>query len=104
MLVKHYVEALGFEYLSATNKEEFLNVRDAFVDPEVAERPVLIEVFTDSHEESKALETVMNLNTDATSRGKEKIKGMAKQVLGTRGLNLAKKIIKAKAITAPGIE
>lgn len=94
VLVKHYVEALGFEYLSATNKEEFLNVRDAFVCPEVAERPVLIEVFTDSHEESKALETVMNLNTDATSRGKEKIKGIAKQVLGTRGLNLAKKIIK----------
>lgn len=94
VLVKHYVEALGFEYLSATNKEEYLDVRDAFVVPEVGQKPLLLEVFTNSDEESEALETVMNLNTDATARGKEKMKGIAKQVLGNRGMNFAKKIIK----------
>ena len=94
VLVKQYVEALGFEYLSATNKEEYLDVRDAFVGAEVGNRPILLEVFTDSDEESEALETVMNLNTDATARGKEKMKGIAKQVLGNRGMNFAKKIIK----------
>lgn len=94
VLAKNYVEALGFKYLSASSKEEFLEVRKDFVAPEVGKFPLLLEVFTDSDEESKALEIVMNLNTDTASRGKEKMKGMAKQLLGTKGLSLAKKIVK----------
>lgn len=93
-LVKNYVEALGFDYAAASDKKSLLDARHAFLRPEPTERPLLLEVFTDSAEESKALEIMMNLNTNATDRGKEKMKGLAKQVLGTRGLSIAKKIVK----------
>ncbi len=60
-LVKHYAEDLGFEYLSASNEEEFDNVSRGFVDPAVHEKPMLLEVFTDSQKESDALKIVRNI-------------------------------------------
>ena len=60
-LVKHYAEDLGFEYLSASNEEEFDNVTSRFVDPAMHEKPMLLEVFTDSQKESDALKIVRNI-------------------------------------------
>lgn len=60
-LVKHFAEDLGFEYLSASNEEEFDNVSRRFVDPAMHEKPMLLEVFTDSQKESDALKMVRNL-------------------------------------------
>ncbi|MGC6456723.1 MAG: thiamine pyrophosphate-binding protein [Coraliomargaritaceae bacterium] len=93
-LVRHFAEDLGFEYMSVRNKEEFDAVSDRFLTAEKVNRPMLLEVFTDSHEESKSLEIMMNLSTGSAARGKEKIKGVAKQMLGEKGLKLAKRIIK----------
>lgn len=60
-LVKHFAEDLGFEYLSASNEEEFDNVSRRFVDPAMHDKPMLLEVFTDSQKESDALKMVRNL-------------------------------------------
>lgn len=60
-LVKHYAEDLGFEYLSASNEEEFDNASRRFVDTAMHEKPMLLEVFTDSQKESDALKMVRNL-------------------------------------------
>ncbi len=60
-LVKHFAEDLGFEYLSASNEEEFDNVSRRFVDTAMHEKPMLLEVFTDSQKESDALKMVRNL-------------------------------------------
>ncbi|MBQ6976457.1 MAG: hypothetical protein IJQ16_07910, partial [Selenomonadaceae bacterium] len=54
-LVKHYAEDLGFEYLSASNKEEYLKNVDRFVTDENLPRPILFEVFTNPKDESDAL-------------------------------------------------
>jgi 2-succinyl-6-hydroxy-2,4-cyclohexadiene-1-carboxylate synthase len=89
-LVKHYAEDLGFDYLSASTKEEFERVVDRFLHPEVGERSIIFEVFTDSREESKALEMVMNIEADATDKAKE----AAKRILGRRTTALIKNILR----------
>jgi 2-succinyl-5-enolpyruvyl-6-hydroxy-3-cyclohexene-1-carboxylate synthase len=78
-LVRHYAEDLGFEYLSATNKEEFEQGQERFIVPELTEKPMLFEVFTDSAKESKALEIMMNLEE----------KGKAKKTSGFQRISKA---------------
>ena len=67
-LVKNYALNLGYKYLSAKNKEEFLEVIDTFTDPKTAEQPIIFEVFTDRQDESDALETILNLRKPTQSK------------------------------------
>ena len=60
-LVKHYAQGLGFEYMSASNKEEYLSNLERFVSPEMLKRSIIFEVFTDTKKESEALYLVKNL-------------------------------------------
>lgn len=62
-LVKHYAEDLGFEYLSASNKEEFLQNVDRFLTDENLPRPILFEVFTEPNDESDALHFMENIDS-----------------------------------------
>ena len=61
-ILKHYAEDLGFEYLSASNKEEFLMNVDRFTTPEHLSKPLLFEVFTNSEDESKALFEIYHID------------------------------------------
>lgn len=90
LLVKHYAQDLGFEYLSANNKDEFEQNYERFLIPENTERPILFEVFTNSSEESEALETIMSIEENLRGKAKQ----LAKHVLGENSLNTLKKIIK----------
>lgn len=87
-LVKHYAGDLGFEYLSAANKQEFEEAYHRFLLPQITERPMLFEVFTDSSEESEAMEKIMNMEKNIKGR----VKTAAKQILGEKSLNILKKI------------
>lgn len=60
-LVKHYAEAMGFEYLSAETKETVLNVMERFLSPDMTEKPMLLEIFTECDSESDALKIIRNL-------------------------------------------
>lgn len=88
-LVKHYAQNLGFEYMSASTKEEFGQVYERFLTPEQTEQPMLFEVFTDSVEESKALEIITSLEISNSGKAKE----FTKQLLGKRGANALRKIV-----------
>ncbi len=90
VLVKHYAQDLGFEYICATNKQEFEQVYERFLTAEITKQPILFEVFTDSINESEALKIIMN--TGANIKGKAK--QLAKQVLGESSLNALKKVIR----------
>lgn len=72
-LVKHYASDLGFLYLSANNKDEFLNQYKQFVSPEISDRPILFEVFTDAQDESRALQQVNSIEHSTESKGKNLI-------------------------------
>jgi 2-succinyl-5-enolpyruvyl-6-hydroxy-3-cyclohexene-1-carboxylate synthase len=61
VLVRNYVEALGFEYYSAHTKEEFNAIHEAFLSPTISDRPILLEVFTNSDDEHEAQARISNI-------------------------------------------
>ena len=69
-LVKHYSEDLGFEYVSAVNKEEFVSNIDKFMD-ESTNKPMIFEIFTDAELESEELKKINNLEKDSKDKLKE---------------------------------
>lgn len=81
---------MGYEYLSASNKEEFLAVIDKFLLPDKTDRPILFEVFTETDDESNALEMLCNVVSDPKYIAKKAIKGAVKQVLGDTGVKVIK--------------
>lgn len=85
-LVKHYAEDLGFNYISADNKKDFLKNLDEFVSDN-SKKPVLFEVFTDSEDESNALKMIYNLEGDV-------IRSAAKKILGNKGKKIVKKLLR----------
>lgn len=93
-LVKHYAEDLGFEYLSANDKDSFIKNLKHFVSPQPLGKPVLFEVFTDSSDESDALKIISNILTETSSVLKNNIVSTAKNILGEKSINTIKKFIK----------
>lgn len=90
-LVKHYAEDLGFEYMAASTKQEVESVYERFLVPEVTERPMLFEVFTDSFEESSALEMMMKIEGSKDVEPKRVARRLAKRFLGGGFLKKLKK-------------
>lgn len=88
-LVKHYAEDLGFEYLSASDKQQFERVYETFLNPSITEKPILFEVFTNSEEESEALETISNIEENIKGKAKQ----LAKNLLGDKGINTLKRVM-----------
>ena len=85
-LVHHYAADLGCEYLVATDKVSFETALPHLVDPEPHDRPLVLEAFTDSADESEALRLVSGLLVDP----REMAKGAVKRVLGERGVRAVK--------------
>lgn len=81
-LVKHYAEDLGFEYMSASSKDEFNSVYQRFVTADMTDKPMLFEVFTDSKDESDALEVVLTCMKTENDVKHEKMVNTAKKILG----------------------
>lgn len=100
VLVKNYAENLGYEYLTANNKETFLSVVDRFIMPNITERPMLLEVFTDTQNESDALEQILNyLDGDGDilkiiSKAKSTVKNVIRGSLGDNRVKAIKDFIK----------
>ena len=89
-LVRNFVQDLGFEYITAKNKIEYLEKANYFFNEEIYKKPIVFEVFTDSINESNAIKIMKNLET--TTKGK--IKKILKKVLGTNKIEKLKKYIK----------
>ena len=89
VLVKHYAEDLGFEYLSASNKEEYLTEIKRFLTPELTDKSMIFEVFTDCKNESDALEIMNHLEVSASSSAKQ----LVKNAIGEKGVKAIKKIL-----------
>ncbi|MBO5614651.1 MAG: 2-succinyl-5-enolpyruvyl-6-hydroxy-3-cyclohexene-1-carboxylate synthase [Prevotella sp.] len=60
-LVKNYAEDLGFEYITASNKEEFEAVYARFVSEEPTEKPMIFEIFVDKANEIFNLDAVRHI-------------------------------------------
>ncbi len=88
-LLRHYATDLGFEYLSAETKGEALAAAERFTTPGRGDRPMLFEVFTDSRDESDALEALYTLEVDAKGAARQAVKS----IIGERGIAAAKRIL-----------
>jgi 2-succinyl-5-enolpyruvyl-6-hydroxy-3-cyclohexene-1-carboxylate synthase len=87
-LIKAYAEALGFEYITASNKEEFLDTYKKFLQPEITQRPILFEVFTQTEDENKALELATMISN------KSKLMNKTKEVLQSDSMRGVKNLLK----------
>jgi 2-succinyl-5-enolpyruvyl-6-hydroxy-3-cyclohexene-1-carboxylate synthase len=103
LLVKNYAENLGFEYRSIFSKEDYLNILPELVSGKILEKSLLIEVFTNSDDESRSLKIINTLdgekeidhNTDKKVSEPSRmlqIKDKKKVVLWGTGYNFSKNL------------
>ena len=92
-LIKHYVEDLGFEYLTASTKEEFCEAMKRFTIPLLTEHSMVFEVFTDSKDESDGIYAMNHIVSNLSGKTKEKAKDLIKSIAGEKGLSKIKEIL-----------
>ena len=80
--------------MSAANKEEYLSLIDQFVDSNVADQPMIFEVFTNTAEESKAYEAIQYVMVDSKTTLITKLKNVVRSVVGQSGIDVIKKVIR----------
>lgn len=85
-LIKDYVEDLGFEYITASSKEEFTSKVEHFVDPHIGDKPIVFEVFVSTEQEIEGDKILA-----PQSKG---IKKVIRDVIGDDAFMKVKKIIK----------
>lgn len=88
-LIKHYVQDLGFRYISASSKNQYEEVYSEFLAKNTSEQSIVFEVFTDSEQESRALEMLKNIKKDSKASAKK----FARNVLGERGVNILRRLL-----------
>ena len=92
-LIKHYVEDLGFEYLTASTKEEFCEAMKRFTIPVLTEHSMVFEVFTDSKDESDGIYAMNHIVSNLSGKTKDKAKEFIKSIAGEKGLSKIKGIL-----------
>ena len=96
-LVKNYATDLGFSYMTASSKEEFLAQYEQFIAAEVGEHSIVFEVFTNNEDESNALETVNTIIEEPQSPMatlKQSAISIVKKTVGDSAFSSIKRIIK----------
>lgn len=91
-LIRNYAENLGCKYLSASTKEEFLTVIDEWLDPNIGDKPIVLEVFTYDHDESDALRAMNTIEYYNSIGGCAK--NIVKKMIGEKGIKFLKKILR----------
>ena len=86
--IEKYAVSLGYEYLKATNKDEFLQVIERFLTPIMTEKPMLLELKTNTKEENEAHKLITTISV------KSKILEKTKEVLSTPAMQDVKGIVK----------
>lgn len=94
-LVKHYALDLGYEYLTASTKEDYLAALPQFLTTESKDYPVIFEVFTESENESEAVGILCHKVHSEHNSTKGKIKEAIRTAIGDKGvatiMNMLKK-------------
>lgn len=90
ILLKHYAENLGFEYMCASDKISLLESMKRFTTNEKIEKPIILEVFTETEKETDAIRIIGNLEVSTS----ESARNMVKNILGYKGVKTLKKLIK----------
>lgn len=94
-LVRHYAEDLGYEYFSAATKEEFLKYKDHVLSEKHFDKPIVLEVFiADEKDEEEAYQLITSAVKDKDVMLKYNLKSAVKSVVGQKGIDTIKSILK----------
>ena len=93
-LVKNYAEDLGYRYLTASSKEDFLKHEAEFLNPEIMDKPIVFEVFTEQDDEDTALHIVRNLDKSMDKIAINTAKKVITKIAGEEGLNKIRSIVR----------
>lgn len=91
LLIKNYVENLGFKYLAAANKAEFMSQVHEFLSPVMVNSSIVFEVFTDSSDETEALKRIITIEEQSVG---DSTKQLVKNMIGDTGVKTIKKLLK----------
>ena len=78
-LVKHIAEDLGFLYLTASDKSDFLSVKDVFLDISNS-KPIIFEVFIKPEDEIASSDIIRNIASDMWPSLKKNVKSIGKEI------------------------
>jgi 2-succinyl-5-enolpyruvyl-6-hydroxy-3-cyclohexene-1-carboxylate synthase len=92
---KAWAESMGFHYMNANAKEEFLTQIDDFCDSDVNrfDKPVLFEVFTIVKDEQDALRLLREANRPASDNLKEKVMSAGRHILSGTAQEKAREML-----------
>lgn len=93
-VLKSYVESLGYKYIKADSKEEFLKNVEVFFSPEKLQAPVVFEVFTDTEGETGALKIMEDLIVDNLLLFKTNLKKVVKRTISKTAKETIKNVMK----------
>ena len=93
VLLKHIAEDLGFKYISASSKEEFMSVCGEFVKPEI-DVSIIFECFTSAEEDRKALEANRHKVSNGDGAMAAGFKSVARAILPTGVKDMLRAAIK----------
>lgn len=91
-VIKALAENWGYEYITASSKEEFTQVYERFITPELTDKPMIFEVFTKVEDENEALQLVENFGHEENKTSQTK--AVVKKLIGNQGLKVIKRILK----------
>lgn len=89
-LVESYVRGLGFEYISASDKEGYMEHLGTWLADEAQTKPIVFEIFVSPEDEDVALNSIMSIMVDGTNLAKATIK----KIIGKKAINTIKKAVK----------
>lgn len=92
-LVKHYAEDLGFDYICAHNKKEYLDQLGFFLSI-IDDKPVIFELFINPQDEEDAGKRITTIMQDQTHAAKNAIKG----AIGEKHIETIKSTLKKMGI------
>ncbi len=96
-LMKHMAQDFGFEYLTASNKEEFVVAKERFLTPELTDKPMLFEIFTNSETDNDAVHIMRNLVEDAgyaKRKLKQDVVQKVKNFVGDGAVEVVKSVLR----------
>ena len=88
-LVKHFSEDLGFEYITASDKDSFESGFEKFTSEDITDKPIIFEVFTNDFEDRESF----NMMAGIDASDSEKAKNIVKNILGDKGTQTLRKIM-----------
>lgn len=93
LLVRHYAEDLGFKYMKASSKEEYLSLLPEFVDGAIT-TSMIFEVYTTTEDESESLDILNSIKSSTHGNLKEKVKDAIGELIGDKGKATLKGFLK----------